>query len=490
MRSPRRVATPISLFARYGRGAAQMKPRTGPVFALCVLFAINMMNFFDRNILGAVGELVRKEWGLSDTALGWLGTTFLVLYAAIGVPLGRLADRGNRSMILAGGVFVWSILTAASGMARSFWQMAGLRLAVGVGEATCAPASSSLIGDLFPATHRARALAVFMLGLPLGTAACYAVSGTVAQKFGWQSAFYVAIVPGMLCAIGAFFIREPLRGASEKHNIGTRKREGSPYWLVLSTPTMRWIIASGALHNFNMYIIGGFLTIFMMRYHGRSVAQAGQTVMLVYGLAGVPGLFLGGFLGDKLIHSRKNGRLLVAAVALAFSVPLLFFAFGRPAGDVLGFSALFFGGCGLMYTYYSTVYSTVQDVIEPSLRGTAMALYFAAMYALGGMFGPPVFGAVSDYCTHRAAIEAGANLDDLRGPELQTALEPYKAAGVRGAMYLLPAVNLALAAVLFAGTRTVAADAQKLQDWMRDATADDEPAPYDARPGNEVSRAR
>src|SRR6476646_1562575 len=102
-------------------------------------------------------------------------------------------------MILAGGVFVWSLLTAASGMAQSFMQMAGLRLAVGVGEATCAPASSSLIGDLFPATSRARALAVFMLGLPLGTAACYAVSGTVAQRWGWQYAFYAAMIPGLLC---------------------------------------------------------------------------------------------------------------------------------------------------------------------------------------------------------------------------------------------------------------------------------------------------
>ncbi len=239
-----------------------------------------------------------------------------------------------------------------------------------------------------------------------------------------------------------------------------------------------------------MYIIGGFLTIFMMRYHGRSVAEAGQTVMLVYGLAGVPGLFLGGILGDKLIHTRKNGRLLVAAVALAISVPLLFFAFGRPAGDVLGFSALFFAGCGLMYTYYSTVYSTVQDVIEPALRGTAMALYFAAMYALGGMFGPPVFGAVSDFCTRQAAIEASVNLDSLEGPELRDALEPYKAAGAHGAMYLVPAVNLALAAVLFAGARTVAGDSQKLQDWMAEAAAEDERSPFDSPSSKVVAQTR
>ena len=276
-----------------------------------------------------------------------------------------------------------------------------------------------------------------------------------------------------LCRGRVLYLRAA-RGSSEKHNIGTRKREGSPYWLVLSTPTMRWIIASGALHNFNMYIIGGFLTIFMMRYHGRNIAQAGNTVMLVYGLAGVPGLFLGGFLGDRLIHTRKNGRMLVAAVALAISVPLLYFALQRPAGDVLGFSALFFAGCGMMYTYYSTVYSTVQDVIEPSLRGTAMALYFCAMYAFGGMFGPPVFGAVSDYCTTRAAVQEGVSLEGLAGAERQKALEPFKPTGTHAAMYLLPVVNLGLAAVLFAGTRTVAADAERLQKWMRETTEQDE----------------
>jgi MFS family permease len=128
----------------------------------------------------------------------------------------------------------------------------------------------------------------------------------------------------------------------------------------------------------------------------------------------------------------------------------------------------------LMYTYYSTVYSTVQDVIEPSLRGTAMALYFCAMYGLGGAFGPPVLGAVSDYCTAQAAVQAGVSLDGLEGKARQQAVEPFKPKGIHDAMYLLPAVNLALAVVLFAGSRTVATDAERLQQWMRE-TADEEP---------------
>src|SRR5438477_10419569 len=140
----------------------------GAIYALIVLFAINLMNFFDRQIIGGVGEGIRREWGLSDTALGLLGTVFTLLYAVVGLPLGRLSDRNERRKILAGGVFFWSVLTAASGLARNFSQLIVARLGVGVGEASCSPASTSLIGDLVATRERARAVALWMLGLPLG----------------------------------------------------------------------------------------------------------------------------------------------------------------------------------------------------------------------------------------------------------------------------------------------------------------------------------
>src|SRR5437763_7197148 len=117
-------------------------------YALAVLFAINLMNFFDRQIIGGVGEGIRRESALSDTALGLLGTVFTLLYAVVGLPLGRLADRIQRRKMLSVGVFVWSLLTALSGIARSFAQLIVARLGVGVGEATCSPASTSLIGDI------------------------------------------------------------------------------------------------------------------------------------------------------------------------------------------------------------------------------------------------------------------------------------------------------------------------------------------------------
>jgi MFS family permease len=132
-------------------------------FALSVLFAINTMNFFDRQVLGAVGETIRDEWKLSDTALGTLGTAFTLLYAVVGVPLGRLTDKITRTWILSAGVFVWSLFTALSGIAQNFTQLFAVRLGVGVGEAACAPAATSLIGDLFPAAKRAKALSSLCL---------------------------------------------------------------------------------------------------------------------------------------------------------------------------------------------------------------------------------------------------------------------------------------------------------------------------------------
>ncbi|HVF91848.1 MAG TPA: MFS transporter [Blastocatellia bacterium] len=442
-----------------------MESKSKIYYALAVLFAINTMNFFDRQILGAIAEPIRKEWGLSDGSMGALGTAFTLLYAAVGVPLGRLTDKTTRTSILSAGVFVWSLFTAASGLARNFFQLFALRLGVGVGEAACAPAATSLIGDLFPASKRAKALSIFMMGLPIGIALSYYVSGAIAASYGWRSAFYVAGIPGLICALAALAIREPKRGGTEVHDIGNLKRAGSPYKLVLSIPTMWWLIASGALHNFNMYAIGSFLSPFLMRYHGATIQEAGNAAMFVNGLSGIPGLIIGGLLGDAVMKRRKNGRLLVGAIAILISVPLNYFALNQAKGDILAFGILMGLGVAVMYAYYSTVYSTIQDVIEPSLRGTAMALYFFAMYVLGASLGPVGTGLASDYFTQQAAIAAGAA--DLS----RAALEPFRAEGLHSAMYAIPILGALLTLVLFAGSRTVTKDMEKLQRWMRESSS-------------------
>src|SRR6185436_18723648 len=147
-------------------------------------------------------------------------------------------------------------------------------LGVGIGEASCAPAANSLIGDLFPREQRARALSLFMLGLPVGLFLCNWLSGRIAHAYGWRTAFYLAAFPGLLLAVVAWGMPEPARGAAESSAKATRRRPGSPWGVVLGIPTMWWIILSGALFNFNSYAVSAFTAAFLVRYHQMSLKEA------------------------------------------------------------------------------------------------------------------------------------------------------------------------------------------------------------------------
>ena len=146
----------------------------------------------------ALAEPVRREFGLSDMQIGALSTLFTLVYAVFGLPLGRMADTRGRRGLLAAGVAVWTSLTALGGLASSYAMLLASRLGVAVGEAACAPAATSWIGDLYPPERRSRAMAVFMLGVPLGVALSFAISGPVAQAWGWRAAMLVAALPAVV----------------------------------------------------------------------------------------------------------------------------------------------------------------------------------------------------------------------------------------------------------------------------------------------------
>lgn len=426
----------------------------GATFALLVLFGINLLNFFDRQIPGSLGEPIRKDFHLSDTALGLLGTVFTLIYALVGLPLRRLSDRWYRTRLVAFGTAVWSVLTAASGLAQSYAQMFVSRLGVGVGEAVCAPAGQSLIGDLFPPQQRARAMAVFMLGLPAGIFAAYIVAGAAGSAWGWRSVFLLACIPGLVLAALAFKIPEPARGALEgaTASIGTT-RDPKAYAAVLRLPTMWWIILSGLFHNFNMYAINSFQTPFLQRFHQLSLQEANTISAISIGIAGAIGLLAGGWMADKVSARRRNGRLLVSACSMAIAAPSIFLALSQPKGSTTTFMALMVLGSMTMYVYYPTVYAAIQDVIAPRLRGTAVAIYFCAMYLLGASLGPVGTGLLSDHFAHQAMLAAGAT----------TMTEAFKASGLHSAMYAIPILAVVASLVLFAAARTIEKDMSKQQ---------------------------
>lgn len=292
-------------------------------FALAVLFGINLMNFFDRQIAGALLEQIRVEFGINDTQSAWVNTAFTLIYAAVGVPLGRLSDTWKRTRLIAIGVTFWSVLTATSGLAIGYWTYLFTRMGVGIGEASCAPAGQALIGDLYPPERRARAMGIFMMGLPVGLFASYLLSGAIADAWGWRSAFYVACVPGLILAVLALRIREPARGASEAAAPAVGASSRSPFRAVLGIPTLWWIILSGILFNFHAYAVNMFQSAFLQRFHEVGLREASTLSSLSLGLAGAIGLLVGGALGDRLRMKFANGRLLLAAVAMLCAAPCI-----------------------------------------------------------------------------------------------------------------------------------------------------------------------
>jgi len=434
-------------------GSALSKAATGAKFALFVLFAINLLNFFDRQLLGSLGEPIRKEFLLSDTALGFLGTIFTVIYAIVGLPLGRFSDRWYRTRLIAIGTAVWSLLTAATGMATTYTQIFIARLGVGLGEATCAPAGQSLIGDFFPPSKRAFAMGVFMLGLPAGLFLAYYSSGIIYAHLGWRAAFYIACVPGLVFAVLALIMREPKRGGLDPGRVVTQAGGSlaAPYFAVLGLPTMWWIILSGIFHNFNMYALGSFNSAFLQRFHGMSVHDASIVSSVAVGAVGAIGLILGGWAADKMSVKRRNGRLVLSAWCMSIAAPCIFFAINQPKGSISAYVLLMAMGTITMYVYYATVYTAIQDVIEPRLRGTAVAIYFCCMYIFGASMGPVGTGMLSDHFARKAMIDAGAG----------SMTEAFKAIGLHNAMYAIPVLAMLAALVLFAASRTMEKDVRK-----------------------------
>ncbi|MFM5923535.1 MAG: spinster family MFS transporter [Novosphingobium sp.] len=212
-------------------GAPETEPKVGPYswYVLFVLVLVYVLNFIDRQILSILAVDIKRDLGLTDSDLGFLGgAAFAVFYALFGVPLGRLADNWNRKKLLAVGLALWSTMTALSGFARDQLTLSLARMGVGVGEASAGPTAYSLISDYFPKRQRATALAIYSSGLYIGGGVSLLIGAKIGQSWnaafpgggplglvGWQAAFLAVGIPGLLMALWVLSLREPVRGAMD-----------------------------------------------------------------------------------------------------------------------------------------------------------------------------------------------------------------------------------------------------------------------------------
>ncbi|WP_028926584.1 spinster family MFS transporter [Pseudonocardia acaciae] len=430
---------------------------SGAGWVLSVLFLANLLNFYDRVIPTIVIEPIRVEFGLNDSQIGLLVSAFTVVYALAGLPLGWVADRVSRRAVMGAGLAVWSALTALTGGVQGFGALMAVRLGIGVGEASCAPAAQSVIADLYPANRRARAMGFFMLGLPVGLTLSYFTVGWIADVFGsWRAPFFVAAVPGAVLAVLIFRITEPARGAAEEvaPDRVTKTRRARE---VLRIPTVWWLVVGLLGYQFAAYVTSAFNVPLFQRYFGFGLASAATVNGVVLGLTGVVGLLLGGWLGDRAARRAIRYRVLLGAVCMGASVPLTFVALRLGPGAAGWYVAIFSVGWILSFVFYTCGYPALADVVEPRLRARTVAMMFALAYLLGGGCGPIAVGALSDALAERARAGAGAAVVSAAD----------RAVGLHDAMMVLVPLSLLVSTVgMLLATRTVTRDRARMQAAM------------------------
>lgn len=425
---------------------------------LGLLFAGNLLNFYDRALPSVVLEPIKDEFSLDDTRVGLLASAFVLVAALAGIPLGRLADRVARTAVAGWGLFMWSAFTAAGGLLTTFWGFFASRVGVGVGESSYAPATGALLSDLYPSERRSRAHSLVMLGFPIGTLLAFLTAGGLAEAFdSWRAPFLVAAVPGVVVAFLVLRIREPERGAAEP------ERPAAPAPLVedrrtslLSLMRMRsmyGMLLAFAGYNFAAYAIGTFLTPVLQRFYGLSLVAAGAVGGVVVGVTGLIGLLAGGRVLDRAARRSPEARVQVAAVSLAAAAVFSFagLAAGRAAlWQLVVFLSL---GCMLGIVYLAAAVPVVSDVIRPEQRSGALGLLFSVGYLLGGAGGPVCVGVLSDAL---AADSASATEGSARG--------------LHGAMRTTVPLAFTVAAIgMFLAARSVRGDRDSM--LSREATA-------------------
>lgn len=384
-----------------------------------VLTLINFFNYVDRQVLTPLIPLLKLPvseggLGLSDTEAGMLHTAFMVVHSVAAIPLGILADRWMRPRVIAAGVGLWSVATAAAGLAHSYAQLFVARAAVGIGEAAYAPAASALISERFPPAQRARALGVFQLGMLVGTAIGIVAGGVVAAAFGWRSAFFIVGLPGLVLTVLALMIwdRRPRERRRDRPGATTiAVTQAGSLSLRAGTPGVRpalvLINATGVLITFFVGAVSLWGIEFLVRYHFAGDTERLGEATLMFGIvgtiAGIAGAITGSTVSDRVERRTPGaGRMLTIAIGvlvgtpfavLAITVTNLWVALGALA------IAVFF-----VSWYVGPVMAAVHDVVSPDRRATATGAYLFLVHALGDGISPGIVGIIADATSLRGGL--------------------------------------------------------------------------------------
>ncbi|GAA3933727.1 spinster family MFS transporter [Luteimonas lutimaris] len=384
---------------------AAVRPGPRAWFVLAILCFVYVLNFLDRQLLSILAKPIQDDLGVTDGQLGLIGGLyFAMFYCVLAIPVGWLADRTNRVKVLSLACGLWSVATAACGMASTYPQLVLARMTVGVGEAGGVPPSYAIISDYFPSGTRGTALGLYNLGPPIGAALGVAFGASVAAAYSWRLAFiWVGVIGLVTAAVVWICVREPRKGGLDVPPAGDRGMhvdEPAPgfretFKAFFANPVLRGMSLACGATQFITYGVLNFTVLLLMREKGMTLEEVAVWYALLVGVGVAGGMILSGRLIDRLAKRSRTAYAYIPAVGLALAIPL-FAAFVWADSWQLAMVFLFLP-TGLNYFYLSPAVTLVQEEVRPNQRVLSGALLLLVMNLIGLGLGPTYLGAASDF---------------------------------------------------------------------------------------------
>jgi len=434
-------------------------------YVVGVLTVAYIFAFIDRQILNLLVGPIRRDLHINDTEVSLLmGFSFAVFYTLFGIPLGRLADRSSRRTIVAAGMALWSLLTAACGLAKFFWHFLLLRMGVGVGEAALSPAAYSLISDYFPQQRRATAISVYSMAYYVGSGLAFLVGGLVVGFAStkanwslpivgsvrpWQLIFFIVGLPGAFFALLGYSFREPSRK-------GARMIKAANGRTIVACVPMRDVVAymrenraTFLCHNlgfaflaFSGYGMSAWIPTFLIRKYAWTSAQAGIRYGTLICILGTIGIVTGGKLADWLVRRGfDDANLRVGLIGAIVWLPLGILYPLMPTGELA--LALLAPTIFLTSMPVGVAAAAIQEMMPNVMRGQASAIYLFVINLIGLGLGPTAVALITDYAFHN---------DNAINYSL---------------LLVGTAAHLAAAVLLWAGLKPYRRSLERLRDWTK-----------------------
>lgn len=372
-----------------------------------MLLTVFIVSYVDRQILAILLPPIKAEMDLSDTQLGFLtGFAFAIFYAVMGIPIGQWADRWNRRSIISICLVLWSLMTAASGLALNFIHLVLARIGVGVGEAGTGPCNHSLIADYYPAEHRATAMGIYSLGIPIGALFGILAGGWINEFFGWRMAFIAVGLPGVVLAIVIHFtVKEPPRGHSD--NIADIKDAPSlkeVLTFLWASRTFVHLLLGACVTGMCYIAVTQWVPSYLSRSFGLGTGEIGTLFAPAVGIAGGLGTLFSGYMVDRMRPRDLRWQAWIPGVAIFLTIPGVTLSCLAPSANLavayLILPLFFFP---MQLAPFSAL---VQGLVPLRMRSVAVAisLFISTVIAFG--LGPQITGIVSDILEPRYGVES------------------------------------------------------------------------------------